>query len=284
MVLGCPGGLISRIPISMKALIPSYQKTKQKVQFICEKLSLPTQGKLKGRKLAISKIEAISLHLYKQSKNIKTKKALHEILEPPCSYKTLVVSMISVAILAAKVLAFLLILNRRHDGGSIKHTDSTDVPVCLNKNAKSHKTMKLLANWGKNGKGWFYGLKMHITSNLKRNLLAVKFTSGNTHDKTVFMKLNKGLKGLFVADSGYVSKTLAKEFYEATGNILITKPRKNMKRLMTKFEEWAYGTRMLVELNFRNLKEFFGLITSLPRSVNGYLANYIYSLLAYVIA
>lgn len=242
------------------------------------------QGKPKGRKLALSKIESISLHVFKQAKHIKTKKSLYDIFEPLCSYKTLVVNMIKTAKLAAKILVFFLCLNRKNDDQPIKHTDSTDVPVCLNKNAKSHKIMRLLADWGKNGKGWFYGLKLHLTSNLKRKVLALKFTSGNTHDQTVFLKLNKGLKGFFVADSGYVSAKLAREFYETTGNILITKPRKNMKVVMTEFEEWLYGTRMIIELNFRNLKEFFGLITSLPRSVNGYLANYIYSLLAYIIA
>jgi hypothetical protein len=30
----------------------------------------------------------------------------------------------------------------------------------------------------------------------------------------------------------------------------------------------------MIETNFRKLKMFFGLITSLPRSVNGYFGNY----------
>jgi len=57
-----------------------------------------------------------------------------------------------------------------------------------------------------------------------------------------------------------------------------------MKKIMTKFEEWLYKTRFKIEYNFRDLKLFKGLITSLPRSADGYLANYIYSLLAYQIA
>jgi len=57
-----------------------------------------------------------------------------------------------------------------------------------------------------------------------------------------------------------------------------------MVKIITKFQEFLYGTRMLIELNFRSLKMFYGLVTSLPRSVAGYLANYIYSLLAYQIA
>ena len=41
---------------------------------------------------------------------------------------------------------------------------------------------------------------------------------------------------------------------------------------------------MLIELNFRNLKMFYGLVSSLSRSITGYLANYIYAILAYVLA
>ena len=59
--------------------------------------------------------------------------------------------------------------------------------------------------------------------------------------------------------------------------------RKNMKRIATKFQTDLYNTRMLIELNFRNLKVLHGLETSMPRSVDGYFGNYIYSLLAYVL-
>ena len=54
-----------------------------------------------------------------------------------------------------------------------------------------------------------------------------------------------------------------------------------MKKLATKFQTWLYGTRMQIELHPRSLKMFYGLVTSMPRSVDGYFANYIYSLLAY---
>jgi len=66
--------------------------------------------------------------------------------------------------------------------------------------------MKGLANWGYSGKGLFYGLKMHITTDFKRKMLAIRFTSGNIHDKEVFLKLNKDLFGIFVADASYISK------------------------------------------------------------------------------
>jgi len=56
-----------------------------------------------------------------------------------------------------------------------------------------------------------------------------------------------------------------------------------MKKLATVFENLLYDTRMMVETNFRNLKLFLGLVSSLPRSVTGYLANYTYSILAMVL-
>ena len=181
------------------------------------------------------------------------------------------------------ILTFLLRINPA-ETHPIKHTDSTDIPVCLNKNARSHKTMAALANWGRTGKGWFYGLKLHLSADLKRRILAVRFTSGNVHDAKVFVRLNKGLYGIFVADAAYIGERLSREFYQENKRILFAQPRKNMKKVITGWQNLLYGTRMMIELNFRSLKMFYGLVTSLPRSVNGYLANYIHSLLAYMLA
>jgi len=267
----------------MKTVIQLYDNIKQVVKFFYKQLRLDKFENNKGRKLAISITNSISLAIFKQSNNIATKKSIYEIFKPKCSYKTLVVNMNRFAHLALLVLVTILKINRRNSY-VVKHTDSTDIPVCSNRKAKYHKTMKDLANWGYTGKGSFFGLKMHITTDLRRKLLAVRFTSGNVHDKEVFLKLNKDLLGLFVADAGYISKKLQRDFYIEGKRLLLAKPRKNMGKIMTKFQEFLYGTRMLIELNFRNLKMFYGLVTSLPRSVGGYLANYIYALLAYQIA
>ena len=97
------------------------------------------------------------------------------------------------------------------------------------------------------------------------------------------MKLNKDLEGVFVADAAYVSEKLGKEFYRENKRILFAKPRKNIRKIITFWQKKLYDTRMIIKLRFRNLKMFYGLITSLPRSVNGYFANYIYSLLAYAL-
>jgi len=143
--------------------------------------------------------------------------------------------------------------------------------------------MKGLASWGHSGKGFFYGLKMTITTDLKRKMLWVKFASGNFNDREIFKKINKDREGIFVADADYTSKDLEKDFYIENKRILFAKPKANMKKIATEWQLNLYRTRMLIEINFRNLKMFYNLETSLPRSIDGYFGNYIYSLLAYVL-
>lgn len=266
----------------MKPALAVYNELKEKVTFLYHKLKLFTYENTTGRRLSLSIIETITLALYKQTQNIQTKKAVWRDFRPPCSYKTVVVNMNRYALLALTVLMHILRGNRLH-AHPVKHTDSTDIPVCLNKNAKSHETMSGLAQWGHSGKGHYYGIKLHLTSDLARKILAIRLSPANTHGTKIFTKLNADLDGIFVADAEFVSEKLQREFYQEHKRILFAKPRKNMRKLITAFQYHLYNTRMLIELNFRNLKMFFGLVTSLPRSINGYLANYFYSLLAYAL-
>ena len=267
----------------MKTSIQLYDKLEKVVKHLYTQFRLDKYEKTKGRKLVTPIVKIISLSVFKQFCGIPTKKKIFDIFRPKSTYKTLVTNMNRFARVAILILSALLKVNNK-SSHIIKHTDSTEIPVSLNKNARHHKVMKDFAAWGKNGKGWFFGLKMHITTNLNRKLLAVKFSPGNTADSQIFMELNKDINGIFVGDSAYLSEKLAQEVYEMGKGFLFAKPRKNMKKLITAFQFHLYNTRMLIEINFRNLKQFYGLITSLPKSVNGYFANYIYSLLAYQFA
>lgn len=268
--------------IDMKPAFAVYNELKEKVTFLYTRLKLFTHENTNGRKLSLSIIEIITLALYKQTQNIQTKKAIWKDFRPPCSYKTVVVNINRYAMLALMILMRILRTNRLH-AHAVKHTDSTDIPVCLNKNAESHKTMSGLAQWGYSGKGHYCGIKLHLTSDLNRKMLAIRFSPANTHGTKIFTKLNADLNGIFVADAEFISEKLQQEFYQEHKRLLFAQPRKNMKKLITAFQYHLYNTRMLIELNFRNLKLFFGLITSLPRSINGYLANYFYSILAYAL-
>jgi len=265
----------------MNHTIQKYNSIVTKVRFFFKQLKLKIV-KSTGRKLANTPEDTIALSLFKQMQGVKTKKSVWEIFSLKCSYKTLVVNMNRLAIYALLILQSILQWNRKN-AHIVKHTDSTDIPVCLNKNAKRHKTMKMLSSWGHSGKGFYYGLKMSITTDLKRNLLAVSFGTGNSDDRKTFKKMNKEMLGIFVADAGYISKDLEKEFYIENKRILFAKPKANMKRIATALQNALYETRMLIELNFRNLKMFHNLETSLPKSIDGYLGNYAYSLLAYAL-
>ena len=266
----------------MKTQIKLYEKIKEVVEFFSKQLQFDKYKNNLGRKLALTINETISLALFKQKNNIATKKALYEIFKPNCSYKTLVVNLNRWTFLAVIILILLIKINRSNSH-PVKHIDSTDIPVCSFKNANSHKTMKKLARFGRNSKGTFFGLKLHLITDLRRKILSIKFTGGNVDDRKIVIKLSEGLSGIFMADAGYVSKKLSSKFHQERKRVLLAKPRANMKKIMTEFEDKLYQTRMLIELNFRSLKMFYGLTTSLPRSVGGYLANYIYSLLAYQI-
>lgn len=260
--------------------IQLYNELEQVVRYLYKQFRLDKLEKSKGRKLAIPIIETISLAVFKQFNGIPTKKSIFNIFQPKCCYKTLVENMNRFAVAALLMLKSIFRMNSQNSH-IIKITDSTDVPVCLNKNANSHRTMQGLANWSKSGKGWYFGLKMHLTADLNRKMLSVKFTSANVPDLEVFLDLNKDVYGIFVADAAYILKELSRKVYELGKGILFAKPRKNMKKLITGWQFELYNTRMTIEINFRNLKAFHNLITSLPRSASGYFANYIYSLLAY---
>lgn len=265
----------------MNTTIQLYSNILTKVTFFSKQLQLKL-NKSTGRPLALKGEETIAMALFKQTVGIPTKKAIWKIFDLKESYKTLCVQMNRFAIHALIILNMILKWNQRN-AHIIKHTDSTDVPVCLNKNASHNKTMRELASWGHSGKGWYYGLKMSLTSDLNRNVLAISFASANSDDRETFRKMNKDIMGIFVADAGYVSKNLEQEFYIENKRILFTKPRANMKKIITSFQYHLYNTRMLIELNFRNLKMLYAFLTSFPRSIDGYFANYIYSILSYVL-
>ncbi len=48
-----------------------------------------------------------------------------------------------------------------------------------------------------------------------------------------------------------------------------------MRKLALPWQLKLYKLRFKIEFDFRSMKLFHGLVTSLPRSVNGYLANYL---------
>jgi hypothetical protein len=183
---------------------------------------------------------------------------------------------------ALRIICALMRMNKK-EAHILKYTDATDIPVCLPKNGTRHKTMQALSAWGHSGKGFFYGLKMTMTRDDDGRLLALDFRSGNGNDRDIFRHINKDMTGVIVADAGYCSKQLERDMYIENMRWCLIKPYKRMKKLATAWQLELYKRRFKIEFDFRSLKLFHGLVTSLPRSINGYLGNYLFSLLSFVL-
>lgn len=237
----------------------------------------------KGRKPTLTNSEVVTCAIFKQRQNIATIQSLHDILEPSLSYQKFVDALKRAEkYLAVMIAAIMRALNT--NAHPVKFTDSTELPVCLPKNATHHRTMRGFAEWSKSSKGWFYGLKLHLSSDVEGRVLALRLTPGNADDRLIFRKMNEKLHGLFVADAGYVGEKLGQDFCIEGERLLITAVRANMKKLAT-FSQVAFlNLRMRVEINFRMLKVCYGLVTSFPRSVDGYLTHYLAAIAAHLLA
>ena len=261
-----------------------FKKLKTVVTQLNYQFRLVTETSTIGRPKKISAIDAMTLSLYQHQSTRATKKSVYddfkEVLQ--CSYKTLVVSMNASAVLCLRLIMIIMRLNKKFQH-LVKYTDSTDIPVCLKKNADSHKTMAGLASLGHSSKGWFYGLRMTLTRDYEGRMLGVRFATATANDRDAFRAVNKDIFGIIVADAGYVSKQLEDDMNIEGKRWLLIRPYKTMKKLMTPWQEELYKGRFQIEFDFRSLKLFHGLVTSLPRSINGYLANYIHALTSFVL-
>jgi hypothetical protein len=170
-----------------------------------------------------------------------------------------------------------------HSTGIITFCDSTKLEVCKIYREYSHRVMKDLATKSKSTTGWFYGVRLHLLCDLQGNLMQIKFTTATTGEREVLSGfMNKVKDCIIVADAGYVSKDLNKQANE-NNNILLTAVRNNMKTLSTIWQNKCMDMRSRIETVFGVLKERCGLVTSLPRSINGYFANYTRALFKYMV-
>lgn len=267
----------------LKTGIKIYNTLRHVVTKVYHILGLQKYETPKGRKEIIANIDAIVLTLLKQSLGIATKRSLFKLMAPPCSYKTLVTSINRTLELLKKIVGFLAMSNR-FPCHVVKHTDATDLPVCSVRKARHHKTMEQYASWSKSSKGWFYGLKLHLTTDFHGKIVGLYFTSGNSDDRAILQKMNKDLDGIFVADAGYVSAQLEKDFFIEQKRRLLTCSRSNMKKIATFDDIELLKTRMRIEDHFGNLKQFHNLTSTVCRSQRGYFVNYLSSVCSYMLA
>lgn len=195
------------------------------------------------------------------------------------SYKNFITGINRVAVKAIWVLGMLMYMARK-DNTLLKFLDSSALPVCKNKRISSHKVMRQFATRSHTSQGWFYGMKLHVVIDTVGNLLNVRITTGTVDDRIPVVSMLKDILGIFVADAGYVSRPLKYKLFQM-GKDFVTGVRNTMKQIMTKDQHALLKKRQWVEIVFSLIKDRLGIATSLPRSVTGMLAHYIYTLLAY---
>ena len=159
--------------------------------------------------------------------------------------------------------------------------DSTTLPLCHNKRIRRHKVFQGLAQRGKSTMGWFYGFKLHLIINDKRQIVVVKITPGNVDDRSALEPMTKGLKGKIFADKGYLGKDLFQRLYKR-GLKLITGIKRNMKNYLTDFvEKILLRKRFIVETLFGQLKIDMNLTHTRSRSPINFFVNVLSCLTAY---
>lgn len=243
---------------------------------------------ISGRHAFLNLAEVATISLIRREYDIQTWDGLYNLLVQRFQtefhlpvYKNFVATMNRSAKPLLVLINILLSMNRKK-AGRIKLIDSTTLPVCKNYRIKHHKTMKSVATRSKSSLGWFYGLKLHALTDMVGNILELRFTTGNVGDRKILdVFLEKLHDSVIIADAGYLSPSLEQKAGK-NNNILLTCMRKNMTKLASFLDICLLNLRPRIEVLFSVLKERLGLVTSLPRSVNGYLAHYIHVIFGYL--
>lgn len=165
----------------------------------------------------------------------------------------------------------------------VKLLDSTPLPVCGIKREFSYRTSDNTSK-GKSSIGWFYGFKLHIVTNSKGNLLNLEISTGSMSDKNheLVLSVLKGLSGIVLADTGYLSGPLTEKLRQEK-IIFITGVRKNMKKLITETQHKTLKMRQTIETTLSCIKHRLGCCSSLPRSDLGYIFRYITAAFTFVL-
>lgn len=189
--------------------------------------------------------------------------------------------MKNVHALVGYALVFLEVVRKYcKQGVNLQFADASALPVCRIKREFMHKVARGLATKSKGTMGWYYGFKLHLVTDRYGQLLAWRITTATVDDRKGLALIWDELTGMIVADAGY----LGSNWQEAAADLglrLMTGAKKVMKKLMIKWQHTLLKARQIVESVFSVLKLRLGMDTTLPRSVMGFFAHYVWCLLAY---
>ncbi len=164
----------------------------------------------------------------------------------------------------------------------IRFIDSTMLPVCKLIRAERHKVARGIAAFGKNWQGWHYGFKLHAACDPQGRLVALYFTPANAADSQQIPHLVNDATTVAVGDGGYTASVMRRKMWREHGCVILSPPHPSQRKKMSvSWQIELLHARPKIECTFDYLKEHLLLVTSFPRSVNGYAVHYIRTLLAY---
>ena len=164
----------------------------------------------------------------------------------------------------------------------VQLVDSTKLPVCRNHRKDSYKVAAKLAGWGKNWQGFWFGFKLHAAVDLEGRLSNVTFTPADVYDGHVTPRLVRPETKVVVGDSHYGDKIARKKLWREHGVIVVAPLHYKQKaQVMAPWQQKLLDARVKVECTFDYLKEHLNLVSSFPRSKNGYMLHYVRILLGY---
>lgn len=182
---------------------------------------------------------------------------------------------------ALPALMWLLEQTLQQDA-SLRFMDSTMLPVCKLIRANRHQVAKGIAAFGKNWQGWHYGFKLHAAVNPEGQLAAIYFTPANENDGQQIPHLVNDQTMVAVGDGGYTASVMRRKMWREHGCFILSPPHPTQKKQLSATWQIALlHARPKIEAVFDYLKEHLLLVTSFPRSVNGYAVHYVRTLLAY---
>ena len=193
------------------------------------------------------------------------------------AYKNFVLACHRILPLMAEVLSGLLATK-----SPLRFADSTMIAVCRNIRSDRHRVAKDVAKWGKNWQGWHYGFKLHIAIDHQNRLCAAVITGANEHDNQVMGQLVNEHTRVLVGDTHYGGSVQRRKLWQKYGIVIVAPAQiKQKKGLYSQLQLKLLRMRPKVEAVFGLLKQKFSLVSSYPRSVNGYFVHYLRVLLGY---
>jgi len=159
--------------------------------------------------------------------------------------------------------------------------DSTMLPVCRLVRADRHRVAKAIAAFGRNWQGWHYGSKLHAACNARGQLAAVYFTSANENAVQQMPHPVNDQTNVAVGNGGYTAQVMRRKMWREYGCFVLSPPHPTQKKqILAGWQLTLLHAQPKIEAVFDYLKEHLLLVTSFPRSVNGYAVHYIRTLLA----